>query len=1347
MNRRSIQKILSLALMLALLFTLPTGAALRAEGDVGEYAGGSPPDALPGDATIALSGETQPPDDDAEPTPSPSPTPSPVPIPAQSGISANAAIGTTAQDAFAQPNAVGADASLLQNAEAGGDPNNIQQLDVPVSGYAIAGHEVPLGLDAGVAIEEANLLVGITVVDIDNNETKTAIWVENFDSLNLSSPDVGDYVITISATDPTGDGNILTATRQVNVTLPVRMYTVTFDAGDSNVSSLQVVAGGLIVRPDDPSKANHTFGGWHWSNAFSSPWDFGSDVVTEDITLYAKWLPNVCTVVYNANGGTGEDVTVVVPYASVYTTLFAEEARFSPPSSNYIFGGWNRTPDGSGGWIGGGMELNGLIADVTLYAVWTWNGPNIIYYANGGVGGLEIPITESTTHTVLSKEEAGISKYGYTFLGWGRTSASTEVSFLPGNEVDVTGGMVFYALWAYDDASLCTLTYDANGGLGGTTQTGIKPGSLVTVLSDTAAGVSWPGHTFLGWDTYSYADVGWYGPNQINFSPSFQVDEENAVLYAIWEYDNNTTITITYDPGNGSGTATSVDVIPGEYTPVKDPGELFFARDNHHFFGWTTTGGFSFPSYHPLGIPGDQWYRDTTLYAVWSWNITYNANGGFGSRPGFHVLAGTDITVLDADSLGITRAGHTFTGWNTQPDGSGKAYAAEDLAQDDNGNITLYAQWKWDGQTRVTITYHSNWGSATKAYAVNAGTQHTTLDQTTAEAEGVSRYGYNLLGWSKTRTGGVDVGTGTSITVDENLNLYAFWQYDRRTRVTLAYKANGGIGGRDKKDMFPGTQQTVVSPGDIGISRSSYTFRGWSTAADGDIKYDGGEKITVDVDTTLYAIWDNTIAYDANGGSGAVADPSSPYTSGKQVTVLSNGFTPPDGKVFGSWNTRADGSGTRYAPGVPFAITEHTTLYAIWANTVTYDANGGTGVTADPLSPYADGARVTVLPNRFSAPSGKAFVSWNTKPDGTGTRYAPGDTFAITANTILYAIWASNGTPTPTIHIVYAEAAKGGAIWPSGWIGVGEGESLTFTVSANAGYVIADVQVDGVSVGQGREYTLKDIRAGHTVTATFKETGITFIAPDENDVPLSGPSAPEAPEPEVTILTGEGETASITMRQTGLSSFDITADTVEQMIRAALEALARLSRTGEDFDIHFAFDADENLVPLPLSADDKLAEDLTARMDAAALTRLANAPIRGVEIRLGGFRVGLDKDALWSLFFESEGKDVIFTAEPVNSLTGALGVAVEGRPAFDMRIRYEDDGALVSITDLRKGQMTGGIHYYPGEDENTDTLAVLVINESWQVEPVPGSHYHNGWVVWAASDVTLFGVGHVPGTP
>ena len=68
-------------------------------------------------------------------------------------------------------------------------------------------------------------------------------------------------------------------------------YTVTFNSnGGSSVSSQTVTAGGKAAEPTPaPTKSDHTFGGWYKEDTFTTAWNFATDTVNADTTLYAKW--------------------------------------------------------------------------------------------------------------------------------------------------------------------------------------------------------------------------------------------------------------------------------------------------------------------------------------------------------------------------------------------------------------------------------------------------------------------------------------------------------------------------------------------------------------------------------------------------------------------------------------------------------------------------------------------------------------------------------------------------------------------------------------------------------------------------------------------------------------------------------------------------------------------------------------------------------------------------------------------------------------------------------------------------------------------------------------------------
>lgn len=79
-----------------------------------------------------------------------------------------------------------------------------------------------------------------------------------------------------------------------------------------------------------------------------------------------------------------------------------------------------------------------------------------------------------------------------------------------------------------------------------------------------------------------------------------------------------------------------------------------------------------------------------------------------------------------------------------------------------------------------------------------------------------------------------------------------------------------------------------------------------------------------------------------------------------------------------------------------------------------------------------------------------------------------------------------NATFTQISYTITASAGNGGSITPSGNVNVACGESQTFDIAENEGYIISDVLVDGQSVGTQSSYTFSDIDSNHTISATFE---------------------------------------------------------------------------------------------------------------------------------------------------------------------------------------------------------------------------------------------------------------------
>src|SRR5204862_281588 len=85
----------------------------------------------------------------------------------------------------------------------------------------------------------------------------------------------------------------------------------------------------------------------------------------------------------------------------------------------------------------------------------------------------------------------------------------------------------------------------------------------------------------------------------------------------------------------------------------------------------------------------------------------------------------------------------------------------------------------------------------------------------------------------------------------------------------------------------------------------------------------------------------------------------------------------------------------------------------------------------------------------------------------------------VTANHTITASFAVN------VETITAPAGANGAISPSGAVNVEHGAGKTFSITPNACYHVADVLVDGASVGAVTTYTFANVTANHTIAASF----------------------------------------------------------------------------------------------------------------------------------------------------------------------------------------------------------------------------------------------------------------------
>ena len=155
--------------------------------------------------------------------------------------------------------------------------------------------------------------------------------------------------------------------------------------------------------------------------------------------------------------------------------------------------------------------------------------------------------------------------------------------------------------------------------------------------------------------------------------------------------------------------------------------------------------------------------------------------------------------------------------------------------------------------------------------------------------------------------------------------------------------------------------------------------------------------------------------------------------------------------------------------------------------TVTYDGNGATSgsVPVDNTEYDSENSTVTVLGNTGSlAKEHYTFNNWNTADDGSGTGYAAGNTFEISANTTLYAQWAIN-----SYNVTLPEQDQYGTYTMDATNPVDYGTEVTLTYTPAAGYenYVAKWSVNGTAI-DGNKFTMPDEAVTVTVDVAEKTT-------------------------------------------------------------------------------------------------------------------------------------------------------------------------------------------------------------------------------------------------------------------
>jgi uncharacterized repeat protein (TIGR02543 family) len=260
-----------------------------------------------------------------------------------------------------------------------------------------------------------------------------------------------------------------------------------------------------------------------------------------------------------------------------------------------------------------------------------------------------------------------------------------------------------------------------------------------------------------------------------------------------------TSHTVTYDGnGNDSGEAPKDDgsYMTGQLVTILSPVNL--RKTSYSFVNWNSQmdgKGTSYTVNNKFPMPGE----NITLYAIWTQKsictVTYYGNGNTsGSVPSNPINYEQEQTVLVCDNTGkLMKTGYTFTGWNTQTDGSGTCYKVQNKFDINSINVGLYAQW---------------------AIIIACGEMHTAA----IKADGT------LWTWGKNSSGQLGNGTNTDSSSPKVVPTGNTWcEVACGYNFTVAVRTDGTLwawGDNFYHQLGDGTTTNQITPEQIGSDKN-----------------------------------------------------------------------------------------------------------------------------------------------------------------------------------------------------------------------------------------------------------------------------------------------------------------------------------------------------------------------------------------------------------------------------------------------------------------------------------------------------------------------------------------------
>jgi uncharacterized repeat protein (TIGR02543 family) len=811
-----------------------------------------------------------------------------------------------------------------------------------------------------------------------------------------------------------------------------KTFIVDFNSNSGTaVGSLSNVRyGARLTAPAAPARTGYGFIGWCKESALTNAWDFTSDTVTTDRTLYAKWSANTDTAYqvehYQQDAsGSGYTLHETQDLSGTTDTSVSANAR---SYSGFMQNSVHVDRKASGSVAADGSLVLKLYYNRNTYVVdFNTNGgtavssqsnirygatlsapsaPTLIgygfagWYKESALANLWDVTTDTVTtdRTLFARWTANtttaykvehhrqdVSGSAYTLHETqnltGTTAATVEAlaksytGFVqntthndrkPSGSVIADGSLV---LKLYYNRATYTAQFNSNGGTAVDSQQNVRYGATLSVPSAPTL----TGYSFSGWYKESTLTNAWNLANDTVTS--------HTTLFAKWVAKTNTAYKTEHYRQDASGSAYT-------WHETQNLTGTTAATVQASVKSYT---GFVQNTVHEDRVASGAVAADGTLvlklyYDRITYTVDFDSNGGTAVSSQSNVRYGATLSTPSAP----TKTGYGFVSWYKE---STFAYSWNFTTDTVTSSRTLFARWTPNTDTSYKVEHY--W----QEISGSGYTLYETLDLTGTTGSTVLAVAKTYSGFVQNTSYGDRKASGT-VAADGTLVLRLY--YDRKT-YTVEFNSSGGTAptAASKNVIFGSSYGALPS-----TTKTGNSFDGWWTEAGGTgTQVSSGTVVSQTANHFLYAKWlKNTykITYDANDGTGSMLEQSLVFEN--SVALLPNDFTK-TGYSFSGWAVSSTGV-VVYANRATYTMGAcDTNLFAIWtpdSHLVGFDTEGGSA--AEPTSKQVtyDAPYGTLAQTQRD---GYVFDGWWTGEDGTGTEVFSSTTVDTLENSILYAKW------------------------------------------------------------------------------------------------------------------------------------------------------------------------------------------------------------------------------------------------------------------------------------------------------------------------------------------------------